>query len=229
MKKLPQLSLFFPCLNDARSIQTLIQKADLVAKIVAVEYEILVINDGSTDNTQQVLRRLQKKYSRLRVITHKSNNGYGAALKSGFTNAKYDWIFYTDGDGQYDPTELTLLVSHVTPEIDVVNGYKKKRADHWIRVFAGWLYNHYSHRITRLPIRDIDCDFRLIRRSTLSTISLENDSGAICLELISKLNAKGAKFAEVAVNHYPRRFGQSEFFRLPHLFSMVHSLTHRRF
>ena len=229
MKKLPQLSLFFPCLNDARSLPSLIQKANLVAKHVASDYEILVINDGSTDNSAQVLKQLEKQYSHLRTITHPQNKGYGAALKSGFSHTKFDWIFYTDGDGQYDPTELKYLVKLVSPKVDVINGYKIQRSDHWIRKAAGWLYNRFIHSISRLPIRDIDCDFRLIRRSALSSISLVSDTGTICLELISKLYAKGAKFSEVPVHHYPRKFGKSEFFRPLHLFAMLRSFTRSRF
>ncbi len=229
MKKLPELSLFFPCLNDAQSLARLISRADQIAKQVAIRYEILVINDGSTDNTSRVLARLQKRYIHLHTITHPKNMGYGAALQSGFSNARYDWVFYTDGDGQYDPSELKKLVERVTPSVDVVNGYKIHRADHWTRTVLGVLYNRVAHVITRLPIRDIDCDFRLIRRLALRDITLHNDSGAICIELISKLHTHGAKFAEVPVHHYPRRFGRSEFFRISHLSTMLHSLTRRRF
>ena len=229
MNKLPNLTIFFPSLNDARSLPDLIKKSDICAQKVAKNYEILVINDGSTDNTAQVLRQLQKQYKRLRTITHNENKGYGAALKSGFAHAKFDWIFYTDGDGQYDPSELSLLVARVTDRVDVVNGYKRKRADHWIRVSIGWFYNHYAHAIKYLPIRDVDCDFRLIRRSAINKITLESNSGTICIELISKLHAKGAMFDEVPVHHYPRRFGKSEFFRFSHLLTTFHSLTQRRF
>lgn len=229
MPTLSSLTIFFPSLNDARALPELVTKADQVARRVTNRYEILVINDGSTDNTADVLVALQKRFSRLRVITHSLNKGYGAALKSGFKHAKFDWIFYTDGDGQYDPTELTHLVRLVTPQVDVVNGYKKRRADSWIRVIVGDIYNRYAHRVARLPIRDVDCDFRLIRRSVLSNITLVNDSGAICMELIAKLSACGAQFAECAVHHYPRRFGHSEFFRISHLLATLHSLTQRGF
>lgn len=229
MKQLPSLSIFFPSLNDARSLPTLIKQADKTARNLSTRYEILIIDDGSTDNTRHITSSLHKRFPHLRIITHPTNKGYGAALKSGFKHAKFDWIFYTDGDGQYDPRELAKLITRASPNVDVVNGYKIHRADHWIRRLIGYIYNRYAHVANRLPISDIDCDFRLIRRSVLSTITLKNDSGAICLELISKLHAKGARFAEVAVHHYPRRFGQSEFFRIRHVYAMFQSLIHRRF
>jgi glycosyltransferase involved in cell wall biosynthesis len=223
MKRLPSLSIFFPSLNDAQMLPILIKKAQKAAKQCAVRYEIIVIDDGSTDNTQAVLRRLQKTMRNLVIVTHKTNRGYGGALKSGFARARYAWIFYTDGDGQYNPLELSRLVKLVTPTIDVVNGYKANRADPWIRIVLGNLYNWIAHRIQHLPIRDIDCDFRLIRKHALAPITLESNTGKICFELITKLAASGARFAQTPVSHFPRTYGSSEFFRLTHLLRTLSS------
>lgn len=217
MKKLSSLSVFFPTLNDANILPSLITQAYTAARTHSKRHEVIIINDGSTDNTARVLAGLKKRYPRLKVITHKTNKGYGGALISGFAAAKYDWIFYTDGDGQYDPTELSRLVERATSRIDVVNGYKTKRADNLVRKIIGSIYNWTVHIFRSIPIRDIDCDFRLIRKTALQKITLSNTTGAICLELITKLDLAGARFDEVEVSHYPRRFGRSQFFRWNHL------------
>lgn len=206
MKTLSSLSIFFPAYNDAQSLPLLVARAEKTAQKVTKKYEIIIVNDGSTDDTEVAIKRLG-----VRRVTHPKNRGYGAALISGFNAARYDWIFYTDGDGQYDPSELSKLVRY-SEKNDIVNGYKILRHDFWYRILIGNVYNTALHILFRLPIRDIDCDFRLIRHSTLQGVSLKAQSGAICLELITKLQKRGARFAEVAVHHYPRPFGRSQFF-----------------
>lgn len=212
MGKINSLTIFFPVLNDSFTIPMLVKKASIVAKKVAKSYEIIIIDDGSTDETPEVLKSLRRSYSSLRVITHKKTLGYGSALREGFTKATKEWVFYTDGDGQYDPYELDRLVKMIRPDIDVVNGYKISRSDPFVRVLLGSLYNRLLHILYDLPIRDVDCDFRLIRRRALQRVTLASKSGIICLELIVKLAFSGSKFIEVPVHHYPRTFGRSTFF-----------------
>ncbi|OGH18079.1 MAG: hypothetical protein A3F31_04040 [Candidatus Levybacteria bacterium RIFCSPHIGHO2_12_FULL_38_12] len=212
MKKITSLSLFFPVFNDARIIPVLVEKANKTAQEITDDYEIICINDGSTDTTYQVLNHLQENYSRLKIIHHKKNKGYGGALISGFENSTKEWIFYTDGDGQYDPNELTSLVNVLQNGVDVVNGYKLKREDSLIRKIVGNLNNFLVHAFFPIPISDIDCDFRLIRSSLMKKIELTFSSGTICTELILKLQKQGAGFTEVGVHHYKRKFGQSQFF-----------------
>lgn len=222
--KLPSLSIFFPTLNDAPVLPELVAKANDAAKKVAKRYEIIMINDGSTDNTREVLTSLVKKYKNLRAIHHRKPSGYGGALASGFAAAKYNWVFYTDGDGQYDPVELTQMVKQLQSGVDVVNGYKIRRADPLLRRLLGSLYNWLTHRLYPLPIRDLDCDFRLIRRSLMKNIRLTNQSAVVCLELVTKLSAEGALFAEVPVHHYPRAHGQSAFFQFGNLYKTLKEL-----
>lgn len=224
MQHLSSLSIFFPAFNDAETLPKLIERAYKAASSVTQNFEIIIINDGSTDNTAVIIEKLQRKYRQLRLITHKRNTGYGGALISGFAASKKEWIFYTDGDGQYDPTELKSLVALATNGVNVVNGYKTKRSDSWYRTVIGSVYNAFLQRIFRPPIRDIDCDFRLIKRSALRNISLASQSGAICLELIMKLKSHGAKFTELPVGHYPRQHGQSHFFSFSHIFRTVKDL-----
>lgn len=215
--KLKSLSVFFPCLNDGQTIPTLLEKLYKVLPKVTSDYEVIVIDDGSTDETPQVLAKMRTKYKNLRIIRNQEPSGYGGALTRGFELAKKEWIFYTDSDGQYDPTELLEVVKKAKPEIDVVNGYKIVRHDNLLRKSLGGLYNRTLHLIYPVPIRDVDCDFRLIRRSKLMKVKLQSKSGAICLELVMKLKKEGAKFTEVPVHHYPRKHGKSMFFKFTNL------------
>ncbi len=223
--RLSSLSIFFPTLNDAPVLPELVAKADRVARVITNAYEIIVIDDGSTDDTPGVLKKLAKKYPRLRAVRHRYPSGYGGALRAGFAASNYDWVFYTDGDGQYDPNQLKKLASKLGPGIDVVNGYKVRRSDPMIRRVMGTLYNWALHRLYSIPIRDIDCDFRLIRRSLLKNIVLTSTSGVICLELICKLQKSGARFAEVGVRHYPRKHGTSAFFQFGNLYKTMEELV----
>jgi len=224
MKRLPGLSVFFPAYNDAASLPSLIARAQKAARSVSNNIEILVINDGSTDDTAAVLTTLSRTYPELRVITHATNRGYGAALISGFRTAKTDWIFYTDGDGQYDPGELPKLVRAAATDTDVVNGYKVTRSDPWYRTIIGDIYNRALRTAFRMPVRDVDCDFRLIRRSKLAPVTLRSRSGGICAELITKLAKRNAVFCEIPVNHYPRKHGTSRFFSVRGLAATAYDL-----
>jgi glycosyltransferase involved in cell wall biosynthesis len=164
------------------------------------------------------LHQLQGQYGpRLRVVTHPENRGYGGALGSGFRAAKKDWVFYTDGDGQYDPAELAKLVELAGEDVGLVNGYKLNRNDPWHRVWIGKTYNQFARLLFRIRIRDIDCDFRLVRRSLVEDIELTSTSGTICVELVRKLELTGCLVREVGVSHYPRLHGRSQFFRLKSL------------
>lgn len=213
-----KISVFFPCLNDAKTIAGLISRMFSILQKVAKEYEVIVIDDGSEDQSRQILKRLTKIYPKLKLIFHKRNLGYGAALRSGFKASKYDLVFYTDGDGQYDVKEFPFLLSMMKGDIDFVNGIKLERFDPEYRVILGNLYRFVVRLIFWLPIIDVDCDFRLVRKSLVEKIKLESNSGAICVELIKKVERSGAHFAEVSVHHFPRKFGQSEFFRFDRIF-----------
>lgn len=220
-RKLSSLTVFFPMLNDAKVIPYLVGRAYEVAAQVSKRFQVIVINDGSTDNSAEVLLMLQKNYPGLQVITHNTNLGYGATLRDGFLAAKTDYVFYTDGDGQYDPLELIKLVDRMGKGIDIVNGRQISRSDTWIRKLAGGTYNLLLHFIYPIPIEDIDCDFRLCRRKALRKIELNSSSGAICLEMVYKLALSGATFTEVDVNHYARPYGLSEYFKIKNI---IHTL-----
>jgi glycosyltransferase involved in cell wall biosynthesis len=212
------LSVFFPAYNDAPSLPGLIAKTFAVLREHVEDYEVIVINDGSQDNTGEVLEALRAQHGpQMRVITHEQNRGYGGALRSGFQAAKKEFVFYTDGDGQYDVSELPLLLKEVTPVTGLVNGYKLERHDPAHRVWIGKIYNFCARLLFRIHIRDIDCDYRLIRRALLDKIQLGSTSGTICVELVRKIEISGCGVVEVGVHHYPRLHGRSQFFRLPSL------------
>jgi glycosyltransferase involved in cell wall biosynthesis len=213
--KFSSLSVFFPAYNDAPSLPGLIAKAFAVLRERVADYEVIVINDGSRDSTGAVLEDLRAQYGpELRVITHEHNRGYGGALRSGFAAAKKEFVFYTDGDGQYDVSELPRLLDLVTPGIGLVNGYKLERHDPAHRVWIGNVYNFCARLLFRIRIRDIDCDYRLIRRALLDRIHLSSTSGTICVELVRKLEISGCGVVETGVHHYPREYGRSQFFRV---------------
>lgn len=212
MAERPSLTIFFPAYNDAGSIGGLVRTALNVLPTLADDYEVLVINDGSSDGTGALLDELERREPSLRVVHHPHNMGYGAALRSGFAHASKELVFYTDGDGQYDVRELTRLYARLAPGIDVVNGFKAQRADTGQRRVIGSLYQTLARVLFRLPIRDVDCDFRLLRRTVLTQVELTSSSGAICVELVRKLSASGCRFAEVPVTHLPRLHGRSQFF-----------------
>lgn len=211
--KRASISVFFPAYNDANTIGKLVTDALEVLPHLTDDYEVIVVNDGSTDQTSKVLASLRAQHTeKVRIVEHEKNRGYGAALCSGFKAVCKDLIFYTDGDGQYDVRELASLHPLLTESIDIVNGYKLQRADNFQRKLVGNSYKRLARLLFRLPIRDVDCDFRLLRRNALEKIELSSLSGSICVELVYKLKRAGCNFVETPVHHYPRLHGQSQFF-----------------
>jgi glycosyltransferase involved in cell wall biosynthesis len=221
--------VFFPAYNDAPSLPGLLEKTFSTLEANFRDYEVIVVNDGSQDSTGQVLLELQRQYGeRLRIVTHEVNRGYGGALRSGFAAATKDLVFYTDGDGQYDPRELMRLYEKLGHDVGFVNGYKLERNDPAHRIWIGNTYNRFARLLFGVKIRDIDCDFRLIRRKLLESVKLTSTSGTICVELVRKLELSGCKVAEVGVHHYPRLHGRSQFFRVRSLLSTLYQLIRLR-
>ncbi|HEY7680089.1 MAG TPA: glycosyltransferase family 2 protein [Terriglobia bacterium] len=226
-ENLESISAVFPAYNDAPTIGRLVEETHALLKATGRDFEIVVVDDGSKDGTAAVLDQARSRYGEsLRVIRHPTNRGYGAALRSGFEAATKDLVFYTDGDGQYDPAEFPLLLARLTPSIGLVNGYKLKRHDPLYRIVIGKTYNVFVRRVFGLSVRDVDCDFRLIRRPLLMAAKLESDSGVICVEMIYALQRLGCRMAEVPVHHYPRPAGRSQFFRFRAVVETLVQLVH---
>jgi glycosyltransferase involved in cell wall biosynthesis len=219
------LSVFFPAYNDAPSLPGLLEKTFTTLRSHVADYEVIVVNDGSWDNTGEVLEKLRRQYAPyLRVVTHPQNRGYGGALRTGFASSTKDWVFYTDGDGQYDPNELPRLLELVRADTGLVNGYKMERHDPQHRIWIGSTYNFCARLLFRIRIRDIDCDYRLIRRDLLEKIRLTSTSGTICVELVRKIEISGCGVIEIPVHHYPRLHGRSQFFRVRSLLKTLFEL-----
>ncbi len=178
------LSVFFPAYNDSGTIASMVIRAVQAAAELTPDYEVIVVNDGSADATPAIVDELARTYPHVRVIHHPKNRGYGGALQTGFRSATKELIFYTDGDAQYDPAELSVL---------------------WARI-------HIVSFMFGLAVRDVDCDFRLMRRAIFERIDLEKKSGVICLEMMKKIEDAGFRIVEVPVHHYHRAFGKSQFF-----------------
>jgi len=206
------LSVFFPAFNDSGTIASMVIRAVKAASELTPDYEVIVVNDGSADATAQIADELARSYSHVRVIHHPKNLGYGGALQTGFRSAAKELIFYTDGDAQYDPDEMSLLWARMTPDADLVNGYKISRSDPLHRIVIGRIYHHVVSLLFGLTVRDVDCDFRLMRRSIFEKIHLEKTSGVICLEMMKKIQDARFRIVEVPVHHYHRAFGKSQFF-----------------
>jgi glycosyltransferase involved in cell wall biosynthesis len=213
----PGLSIFFPACNDAATIPSLVIAAVQTASRLTPDFEVLVVNDGSTDATAAMADELKRLYPQVRVVHHDRNKGYGGALRSGFAAATKELIFYTDGDAQYDPREMERLWAHMEAGVDLVNGYKISRSDPLHRVFIGRVYHYTVKLLFGLNVRDVDCDFRLMRRSIFDRVRLEKSSGVICLEMMKKIQDAGFRIAEVPVHHYHRAHGKSQFFNVRRL------------
>jgi glycosyltransferase involved in cell wall biosynthesis len=212
------ISVFFPAYNDGGTIASMVLSALLTLRELTDDYEVIVVNDGSADYTPEILNELARVYDRVRVIHHEHNKGYGGALRSGFASATKELVFYTDGDAQYDAHELKLLYPALVEGVDMVNGYKISRSDPWYRTVIGRIYHWIAKLAFGLRLRDVDCDFRLMRRAIFDKVHLESNSGVICVEMMKKIQDAGFKIAEVPVHHYHRAYGRSQFFNFSRTF-----------
>jgi glycosyltransferase involved in cell wall biosynthesis len=212
------LSIFFPAYNDSGTIASLVIAARQAAQQVTSDFEIIIVNDGSQDTTPEIADELARTYDEVRVVHHVRNRGYGGALRTGFAEARKDAIFYTDGDAQYDPSELTALWARFSDDVDLVNGTKISRSDPIHRIIIGRIYHHTVKILFGLKVHDVDCDFRLMRREIFERITLEHNSGVICVEMMKKITDAGFRIAEVPVHHYHRAYGHSQFFNFRRLF-----------
>ena len=217
------LSVFFPAYNDSGTIASMVIRTVQTASKLTPDFEVIVVDDGSADGTADIADELARTYPQVRAVHHPINRDYGAALQTGFRSATKELIFYTDGDAQYDPTELTLLWDRIA-DADLVNGYKISRADPVHRIFIGRLYHHVVSLMFGLTLRDVDCDFRLMRRTIFERINLEKTSGIICVEMMKKIQDAGFRIVEVPVHHFHRAYGTSQFFNFRRLARVARDL-----
>ena len=208
-----QLSVFFPCYNEEKNIEKTVSKAISTLKKITPKWEVLLINDGSKDNTAKVLEQIKKQYPRqIKIINHQANRGYGAALKSGLYNAKYDWITFTDSDGQFNFSEITKFIKkQKSTKADLVIGYYLSRKVPKSVIVTSKIWEFIVLILFGLRVRDIDCAFKLINKKVINTIpKLESERGAfISSEFLIKAKKAGFKIVEIGIHHYPRLEGQA--------------------
>ncbi len=208
--KLNELSVFFPCYNEEKNIVPLIHSALAALPKVATKYEILIINDGSKDSTSALAHAMAASYPCVRVIDQ-TNKGYGGAVKAGFKNSRFEWIFFTDADLQFDIEELENFIPKAKHDTIVI-GYRMSRADNIVRTFYARLLKVWNKIFLGFPlfIKDIDCAYKLIHREVLDSIGdLSSDGAMITTEFLLKAYRLGYNFEQLGVSHYKRKFGKS--------------------
>jgi glycosyltransferase involved in cell wall biosynthesis len=203
------LSVFFPAFNEEGIIEQTVSKAKAAVAPLDDDYEIIVVDDGSRDGTAGIVARLAAEDAHVRLVQHGTNKGYGAALRSGFANARKELIFFSDADGQFDLGELPQTLA-LLPKAPVVAGYRIKRNDPPHRLFIAKTYRFIVWLVFGLRIRDIDCAWKLFKRSSLEGIALESNGAFISSELLIKLRRNAVPIVEIGVHHYPRTTGQSK-------------------
>jgi glycosyltransferase involved in cell wall biosynthesis len=205
------ISAFFPVYNEEQNIGVVVEAAIKVLSAAADQYEIIVVDDGSRDKTPEVVRDLSRRYPQVKLITHQKNLGYGAALYTGFQNCQYEFIFFSDGDNQFDLKELKNLIPLIG-KADLVTGYRKNRQDSFPRKLNAWGWNTLVRLLLNIRVRDIDCAFKLFKKDILKKINIEHlkSQGAMAnTECLARLRKIDASIIEVPVHHYPRLYGRS--------------------
>ena len=195
------VTAIFPCYNDAPTIAGMVDDTRTALRRSVDDFEVIVVDDGSQDGSAAVLAEVATRVPELRVVTHERNRGYGAALISGFGAATKDWIFYTDGDGQYDASHLDDLIHAVRDDTDVVQGWKNGRGDAWYRRIIGRAYHHTVRLLFDLRVRDTDCDYRLFRRELVVDPPLVSTSGVICVEMMRRFRVPRASASSRCRSH----------------------------
>lgn len=208
--KIKSLSVFFPAFNEEKNIKNTVEQSLLVLKNLKLQdYEVIVVNDGSKDQTAEIVEKIIQKDKHVHLINHQQNGGYGEALKTGFYSARYSWIVCTDSDGQFDFAEVEKLLGK-TDKAEVVIGYRMNRNDPPMRVIMGWLWTFLSNIILGIGVKDVDCAFKLVKKEVIATIPRLQSTrgGMISPEILAKAKREGFKIEEVGVHHYPRTKGK---------------------
>ncbi|HDQ25821.1 MAG TPA: glycosyltransferase family 2 protein [bacterium] len=201
-----KISAFFPAYNEAQNVGGLAVKTSKVLSGLCDEYEVIVVNDGSKDNTIEVVEAVMKSDPSVKLINHEKNKGYGGAVRTGLSAAKYEWVFFTDGDGQFDVAEIPLLVE-LSKSCDLAVGYRIKRADPFIRKVNAFMWGTLVKLLLGFRVKDVDCAFKLIKKEVIERAALESEGALISTELLAKAARMGYIIKETGVNHYPRRAG----------------------
>ena len=201
------ISVFFPCFNEQDNIAGLVEKALGVLEKLNADFEVIIVDDGSSDDTGKIADELAGKNDRVKAVHHHTNLGYGAALQSGFKAATKDLVFYTDGDGQFDINEMPPLLG-LMEQCDIVSCYRLNRQDNLVRKINAWCWTNLVCILFRMKIRDIDCAFKLYRREIFDNIALSSTGALIDTEVLARATRRGYSITQVGVHHYPRTAGE---------------------
>jgi glycosyltransferase involved in cell wall biosynthesis len=205
--RLPRLSLFYPLYNEEGNVAEAARRALAILPRYADAFEVILVDDGSRDGTAAIADRLSADDPRIRVVHHPANRGYGAALRSGIAASRYEWVFYTDGDNQFDIGELGLLIP-LADEHDIVSAYRIRRCDPFHRRLNEAIFNLAIRVLFGLRVRDVDCAFKLYRSSIFESMELVSNGAMIDVEILARAARRGARIAQVGVHHYPRTVGR---------------------
>jgi glycosyltransferase involved in cell wall biosynthesis len=201
-----KISAFFPAYNEEANIGELTKKTSKVLSGICEDYEVIVVNDCSKDRTKEAVEDVMKTNSHVRLINHEVNKGYGGAVKSGLYAAKFEWVFFTDGDSQFDVNEIPLLTA-LTDKYDFINGYRIKRQDPFNRKLNAFMWGTLVKMLFSFRVKDVDCAFKLFRKEIIDRAKPEAEGAMISTELLAKTTKLGYKIGEVGVHHYPRTAG----------------------
>ncbi len=203
----PELSLVFPVWNEQENVEPLLETALDIGHRIGRPFEIVVVDDGSRDRSADLVLSKRRRNREIRLVTHPSNRGYGAALRSGLRAARGDWVFFSDADLQFDLHELEALLSHAE-QVDIVAGYRAPRRDPFGRTILAWGWGVLVRLIFDLRVRDIDCAFKLFRREVIDAIPIASIGAFVNTEILVRARHAGFRIQQVPVSHRPRRHGR---------------------
>ncbi len=204
--RVTSLSVFFPCYNEQDNVANVVKTAVDVLTSLKIDYEIIIVNDGSKDNTAQIADKLSAGDKHIKAVHHQTNKGYGAALQSGFAAASKEYVFYTDGDGQFDIKELPSLFQY-TADYDIITGYRINRQDNLVRKLNAFCWTTMVNLLFGMKIKDMDCAFKLYKRKIFNDIKMKSTGALINTEIFARAKNKGYKIFQIGVHHYPRTAG----------------------
>ena len=223
------ISVFFPCYNEQENVGRTTEKALAVLEKLSTDFEVIIVNDGSSDDTGRIADEIAGRDNRVKVVHHEVNLGYGAALQSGFKAATKELVFYTDGDGQFDISEMPPLLK-LMEQYDIVSCYRLNRQDPVVRKINGWCWTKLVCLLFGMKIRDIDCAFKLYKREIFDNIELSSTGALIDTEILARATRKGYSIVQKGVRHYPRTAGEQSGASLRVIFRAFKELLqlHRR-
>jgi glycosyltransferase involved in cell wall biosynthesis len=201
-----RLSIFFPCYNEEANVERVTLAGLAAGRRIADELEVIIVNDGSRDRTGEIADRLAGEHAEVRAVHNNPNLGYGGALQRGYRESRMDWVFYTDGDGQFDFEEIDRLLP-LLDHHDIVSAYRLDRQDPFIRRVNAFCWTTLVNLVFRLWLRDIDCAFKLFPRMLFDEIEMKSTGALIDTEVLARAKGLGYSIGQIGVHHYPRTAG----------------------